>query len=247
LREFEELIDVEPSWPMVVDQFAGSFTTAEILPADSAQARNTLLQLQVTVRSPLGAIALNCGGILVHDGFLRIFGGSNPAGPDGLPSMAEINGFPAEVDLAWTPSGGLIIAQDVLGGVFALNGIDPEAAGRPGQPGEVTYFSPRSLEWDAMGLGHSAWLSAIVCGGLAELYEGLLWPGWRDEVGPVGPRGGLSFYPFLWSAEAQDDLAGTTRQPVPMDQLLSLHADTCRQMGLADPGFLGRYSTTALA
>jgi hypothetical protein len=114
----------------------------------------------------LGAIALNTGGIQIHDGWLRVHGGSG-GGPTGLPSMAEVNGFPKTVDPGWQPPAGLIVAHDVLGGVFALNGMEAEKHGRPGNPGGVVYFSPISLTWQGMEMGHSRWLTWLLDGGAA--------------------------------------------------------------------------------
>jgi len=98
MRDIGELVDVpDPAWPWVTDDLDCSFAHYTVLPPDPAQCRATLHQLQVTARSPLGAIVLNTGGILMHDGWLRIYGGSG-GGPAGLPSMAEVNGFPAAVE-----------------------------------------------------------------------------------------------------------------------------------------------------
>ncbi|MFJ2478342.1 DUF2625 family protein [Streptomyces sp. NPDC087659] len=239
MRDFTELADVPgPSWPVLTDQFAGSFTGHVVLPPDPEQCRAALLQLQVTARSPLGAITLNTGGILVYDGWLRLYGGSG-GGSAGLPSMAEINGFPDAVDPNWRPSEGLIIAHDVLGGVFAMNGMDPEQHGRPGRPGGVIYFSPNTLTWQDMEMGHSEWLTWLLDGGAASHYYDFLWPTWRTEVYALGLREGISVYPFLWSVEGQEDMTATTRKPAPLKQILGMHAALCGQLGLAHPGRLG--------
>jgi hypothetical protein len=191
----------------------------------------------VTARSPLGGIVLNTGGILVHHGWLRLYGGSGD--PNGLPGMAEVNGFPAQVQADFSPPAGLIVAHDVLGGVFALNGMEPERHGRPGQPGGVVYFSPVSMTWEDMELGHGQWLTWLLDGGAAEHYHDLLWPTWRTEVAGLSLREGVAVYPFLWSQEAQEDMAATSRRPVPLEQILGLHAASCEQLGLDNPGELG--------
>jgi hypothetical protein len=238
MRDITELVDVPmPSWPMVSDAFAGSFTSYRVLPPEEERCRATLHQLQVTARSPLGAITLNTGGILVHDGWLRVYGGSG--GANGMPGMAEVNGFPATVEPGWQPPAGLIVAHDVLGGVFALNGVVPEQHGRPGPPGGVVYFSPMTLTWEDLEMGHSEWLSWLLDGGAAGHYEDVLWPTWRAEVAELGLREGITTYPFLWSEEAQDDIAATTRKAVPLEQILGMHSSFCAQLGLGQPGELG--------
>ncbi len=239
MRDISELADVpDPSWPLLSDHLASSFTPNVVLPPDPDRCRATLHQLQVTAWSPLGAITLNTGGILVHDGWLRVYGGSG-GGPAGLPSMAEINGFPETVEDGWQPPAGLIVGHDVLGGVFALNGMEPEQHGRPGTPGGVVYFSPSTLSWQDLELGHSQWLTWLLDGGAAGHYHDVLWPTWRTEVAELGLRDGISVYPFLWSQEAQQDMAATTRKAVPLAQILELQASFCDQLGLGEPGDLG--------
>lgn len=66
--------------------------------------------------------------------------------------------FPAEPDPGWYPADGLVVGHDVLGGVFFPNGAGPARAGRPGAPGQMTYFVPGTLKWEALDMGHSAWV-----------------------------------------------------------------------------------------
>lgn len=131
------------------------------------------------------------------------------------------------------------MGQDVLGGVFALNGHDPAAAGRPGDPGQMTYFAPDTLAWEAMDMGHSGWVAWLLSGRLDTFYDGLRPPGWREEAAALSLSEGISVFPFLWTEEAHADLAATSRRAVPMREILGVAADFALQMGPADPGFLG--------
>jgi hypothetical protein len=58
-----------------------------------------------------------------------------------------------------------MVGYDVLGGRFELNGPDPAANGRTGNPGEICYFGPDTMKWESSGAGHGAWLSWIAAGG----------------------------------------------------------------------------------
>ncbi|MFF0292535.1 DUF2625 family protein [Kitasatospora sp. NPDC004614] len=233
MRELDELIDVDdPAWPELRKALDGA-PSVRVLPADEQEARRCLLQLQVTARSTLGALTLHTGGLLLDDGWLRVFGGGGPA------SLGRVNRFPATFDPAWHPGTGLVLAHDVLGGVFALNGHDPAAEGRPGTPGQVTYFAPDSLEWESLDVGHSAWLGWLLSGQWETFYDGLRWPGWREETAALAADEGIAVYPFLWSEQAHEDLAATSRKPVPMRELLGIAGEFAQQVGLPDPGFLG--------
>jgi hypothetical protein len=241
VRDLSELTTVEePAWPRLAEMIAESPVDVQVLPADPAQCATTLLQLQVTARSWLGAVTLNTAGLLVDHGWLRIYGGSRA--PSGLPALAEVNGFPSQPTPDWRAAYGLVIAHDVLGGAFALNPGDPAAWGRPGKPGEVVYFAPDSMSWEPLEAGYGAWLSWILSGGLEQFYQELRWPGWEAESAALTPDKGITVYPFLWSAEAHHDLGATTRGPAAMRELLGLHGEFHRQLGGADPGFLGSIS-----
>ncbi|KDN82218.1 DUF2625 family protein [Kitasatospora cheerisanensis] len=122
----------DPAWPELRTALAAA-PSVRALPVDEREGRRCLRQLQVTARSTLGALTLHTGGLLVDDGWLRVYGGGTGAG-DGLPSLGRVNRFPAAPDPAWHPGTGLVLGHDVLGGVFALNGHDPAGAGRPGAP-----------------------------------------------------------------------------------------------------------------
>ncbi|WVG01873.1 DUF2625 family protein [Streptomyces iakyrus] len=152
MREVNELINVDdPAWPLLLQELSGTDVPVEVLPGDAETGRASLLQLQVSARSNLGGMVLNCGGLLVDSGWLRIFGSPSGADAEGLPGLAEINAMPATFDPAWQSGAGLVVAHDVLGGVFALNGGNPRDAGRPGEPGEILYFAPDALGWEALG------------------------------------------------------------------------------------------------
>lgn len=240
MRELSELIGVrEPAWPELKGTLDASPVSVEVLPPDSALGSVSILQLQVTARSYLGAVVLHCGGLVVDDGWLRVFGSPASGAEHGLAALARVNQFPDAFDPAWRPENGLVVAHDVLGGVFALNGAAPSGADRPGAPGEVVYFAPDSLRWEALGVGHSTWLAWLVSGALDEFYADLRWPGWEEEVRALNSNQGLSVFPPLWSAEARQDISATSRRAVPMRELLGVARDSCPQFDGVDPGFLG--------
>ncbi|NUV74916.1 DUF2625 family protein [Streptomyces fungicidicus] len=103
----------------------------------------------------------------------------------------------------------------------------------------MTYFAPDTPAWEALDVGHSQGGAWLLSGRVATFYDGLRWPGWREEAAALDCSQGTAVYPFLWSEEARADLPATTRRPVPMREVLALSRDFARRTGAVDPGFLG--------
>ena len=88
MRSLEELVNVaEPGITLVREWLEGAVRPAVLLPCDPAVGAQTLLGLQVTTRSPMGAMAFETGGLLVDDGWLRILGAPSERLPRGLLSI----------------------------------------------------------------------------------------------------------------------------------------------------------------
>jgi hypothetical protein len=220
MRTVDDLVNVpDPAWPQLQHELAAAPVPIEVLPIDPESGRECLRRLQVTVRFRMGALALHTGCLWVEDGWLRVLGGGDPRRQ--VPDLAQSNGLTGKP----TAPPSMLVGYDVLGGRFEVNGSDPLTLGRPGGPGEVCYFAPDSLEWEALGFGHGVWLSWIAAGRTAGFYEGLRWPTWREETLPLGGSQGLAVYPFLWSAEAQADLAATHRAPAQIDEVFRLNEE----------------------
>ncbi|GAA1466057.1 DUF2625 domain-containing protein [Nocardiopsis exhalans] len=236
MRELSELVDVQHrAWPELSRMFEAGPLDVRVLPPDPEHPGRCLLRVQVGAGSFLGAVALESSGILVDGGWLRVHGG----GCADLPGLDRVNGMTGEIGDVRPAR--LVVAHDVIGGVFALNGPETEALGWPGAPGEMVYFAPDSLEWEPLGTGCSGWWERLLAGHLTEFYEGLRWPGWRAETANLPPSTGVTVYPFLWSAEAQSDLAATTRTPAPVAELVGANLEFCSSLGLPAPGPLGSF------
>ncbi|HEV2236648.1 MAG TPA: DUF2625 family protein, partial [Ktedonobacterales bacterium] len=103
---------VDPMWPIVKSWLRSASHAVNVLHVEPEVARTTLLALQVTTRSPLGAMAYETGGILVDSGWLRLLGSQS----DGMQSgILAWNGL-AQTAIPLPPEGSLIVAHDVLGG-----------------------------------------------------------------------------------------------------------------------------------
>jgi hypothetical protein len=203
MRALTDLIDTaDPAWPAIEAAVAAAPVRVAVLPADPRRADDELLRLQVTTRSWLGAVVHRSGGLVLDHGWLRVLG----SGHDDR-RLAALGAVNARV------TGGIIVAQDVLGGQFAW----AAGSGRP----TIEYFAPDTLRWEDCERGYGDWLAAMLDGGLTGFYEDLRWPGWADEVAACRLDQAINTFPPLWTAEGKD-LSAVSRRPVPMAEVMSM-------------------------
>jgi len=75
MRSIDELVNnTDPGWPLVKEWIDSAKNKVEILPVDTGKAKDALYKIQVTTRSPMGAVVYMTGGILVDNGWIRILG-----------------------------------------------------------------------------------------------------------------------------------------------------------------------------
>jgi hypothetical protein len=191
----------------------------EVVPTERQAGERALLALQVTSRSPMGAVALESGGLLIDHGWLRLLGAGSARMTGSLLTWNGLAGPGPEPPLA----GALLVAHDALGGFFALNG-DPAS----GRAGKLSYFPPDALRWEDLDLGYSDFLAWSTTDRLGQFYASLRWPGWERDTAALSPDQGFSVYPFLW-AEGPP-IEERSRRAVPMTELWGLHHDLARQM-----------------
>lgn len=222
MKKAEELINKkDPAWTLVQDWIKSAKNKVEILPADPVKAKESLYKTQVTTSSPMGSIVYMTGGILIDDGWIRILGSGNTKFDRSLPDWNKGKSFK---EFGEAPSF-LIIADDAIGGFYILNG------GALGNDlGKIYYFSPDSLEYEALDVTYSEFLQFCFYNDLDKFYEGNRWKGWRDEVSKIKGDEVFNFYPFLWTAEGKD-IEKNSRKVIPVDEQYSLNLDLRKQLG----------------
>lgn len=204
----------ESAWPTVEGWIKGASNSVEVLAPDEAQKEQALRDSQVTVRSPLGAVLYNTGGLLVDHGWLRFLGSGNPKLTRSMPEWNRGRATHAN----GKSIGFWLVADDAVGGFFALDG-----GAFAGATGEVFYFAPDTLRWEPLNnMGYSDFLVWSFSSKLGRFYESMRWPGWQSEVDTLSPDQAFSFYPFLWTKEGKD-VAKISRKPCAVAEIFSLN------------------------
>ncbi|WP_299030351.1 DUF2625 family protein [uncultured Campylobacter sp.] len=160
-------------WALIEERPKEAKNGYEILPRDESRAQSELLGLQVATRSPMGALAYGCGGIVVDGGWLRVLGSGCECMKRGIYSF----NLGKSVSEAGQMPSYLLVADDILGGFFAISG---GAFG--GKAGNVFYYVLDSGEWEDTQLGCSQFLYWVPCSDISKFYELYRWDGWSDDV-----------------------------------------------------------------
>ncbi len=221
IRPLEELINTKDSgFKLVEDWLKDAKNEIEILERDSIKADLALYRTQVTTRSPMGAIIYETGGILIDNGWIRILGSGSDKLKRNLPEWNKGKSF-EEYGQAMPF---LLIADDAIGGFFALNG------GEFGNQdlGKIYYFSPDTLEWESLNIGYSDFVFWTFTGEIDEFYEGLRWKKWEKEINEMSADRAMSFYPFLWMK--YNDLEKLHRKDIPIEEMWGMQMDVRNQL-----------------
>ncbi len=167
----------------------------------------------------MGAIIYETGGILVDNGWIRILGSGNEKLNRTLPDWNKGKTF----NEYGTQPSILLIADDVVGGFFAING---GALGK--DLGNVYYFAPDTLNWEPMEMGYSDFIWWTFTGNLSDFYSNIRWENWKKDTEEVNGSQGFSFYPFLWTEYS--NINELSRKVMPLIEIWNLQQDFIKQM-----------------
>ena len=222
MRTLEELINKEePAWDLIQEWLQEAINTYEVLPRDAKRAETELLNAQITTRSPMGAILYETGGILINGGWIRLLGSGSERLDRGMFQWNKGKTF----EQYGQPPAYLLVADDILGGLFAING------GAFGQDdlGQIYYLAPDTLSWEPMNCGYSEFVCWTLEGDIDLFYEPYYWEGCQEEVAKLNGNQVFSFFPFLWTKEGQQ-IEAVSRKVVPIEESYRLTMDMQRQL-----------------
>lgn len=214
---------INSAWSETQQWLHEATNTVEVLPGDSKQGAAIFQQLQVSPRSLLGTLALETGGIFVDHGWVRFLGSGSERMHGNLVTW---NSAKAGYGLR----DAFIVAHDVLGGFFAMNG-----GAFPGERGNIYYLAPETLKWQDLHGSYSQLFSWALTGNVEQFYQPLRWLDWKDEVTTMSGDQGFSIIPFLWTG-AEPPISERSRRIIPMTELWGVQQEFARQIGDAKPG-----------
>ena len=162
----------------------------------------------------MGAIIYHTGGLLVDHGWLRFLG----SGSSKLSRSLAAWNRGRSSDENGNSRGFWLVADDVIGGFFALNG-----GAFNGPKTEVFYFAPDTLHWENLsGIGYTEFLNWSFNSNLEKFYESLRWPGWQSEISDLSGDEALSIYPPLFTKEGKN-IADCSRRRCPISEIYDLN------------------------
>lgn len=223
IRPVDELVNKsESAWQLVKQWIDSAKNKVEILPVDTGRATEALFKTQVTTRSPMGSIIYSTGGLLIDDGWIRILGSGSSKLSRTLPDWNQGKSFNEVGDKP--PF--LLVADDALGGFFAINGGQFGA-----ELGKLYYLAPDDLEWEPLGMTYTSFLQFCFNGDLEAFYRDFRWTNWRSDVSKLGGGQAYQFYPFLWTVEGKD-INNMSKKILSIDEQYRFELDMRKQLGL---------------
>jgi hypothetical protein len=211
------------AWPQIAALILAAKFPVEVLPP-SAESQADLTALHVGATTTLGAMVAHTGGLLLDHGWVRLLGSYSDKLHRSLVSWNAAQG----IGQNGKPPTLLIVGDDVLGGIFALNGGAFE-----GDLGMVYYFGPDTLRWESLNCGFTALLHFLIGPGLETFYGGHRWTGWEAETEALSGDGAYFVHPPLWAVGPA--IGERHRGAVPMAEMLATHAKVLPELNKHSP------------
>ncbi|WP_417763038.1 DUF2625 family protein [Shewanella sp.] len=203
MKSLEQLIDTQDDAIVQIRTWQQEAELSVTLLPAAANSGEQLQQLQLSTHSVLGALVYHTGGVLIADGWLRFLGSGCPQLTRALVSWNHSN------------SGYLLVADDVVGGFFAIN---DGALGS--DVGDLYYLPPDALDWEPLEVGFSDFFAWSMSENLLQFYADVDITRLLSEYRHCSTEHALHFYPPLWSQEG--NVSQSARRLVPLTELRAL-------------------------
>jgi len=209
VKDISELICEDNAWAMLQDWIHDSQVNIRILENTKAEGEEALFNLQITNKSTMGAVALECGGFIVDHGWLYLLGSGHSEIFGSLTNNKHLSLFEE----------GFVVAYDVVGGIFAIN-----TGGFDNNTRNIYYFAPDTLEWEDTGKGYTDFIYWVLHGDLNKYYESFRWSNWIEDVSVLTRDQGISIFPYLWTEEGKD-VENSNKEAISIKEIWGIQSD----------------------
>lgn len=183
-------------WDAILKTISESGKNIKVYPVNLEAVSSINKTYEIDAESTLGAVLNNCGGITI-DSWIRIYGAGE----------IDFRARNAEYNI-----GCIVIAEDVVGGLFILL-----------ESGKIGYFAPDTLEIENLDMSYSQFLFWCVQGDTDSYYSDFRWASWESDLINISTSYGVSFYPYLW-AEAES-INSRSRRLIPMNEIIAFEIE----------------------
>ena len=191
---------------MILKGFSESTTEIQVLPANENNLCVLNDYIDYNKNSSFGIILARTGGVVI-DNWLRIYG-------CGDIDFVQRNKLLIEYGM-------MIIAEDVLGGLFGLE-----------KSGQMFYFAPDTLEWESIETDYPSFLRWICDKEKVDLfYDIFRFDNWEKTAKSLSFKQGIAHFPFLW---ANDNGVNRHREIIPIEEILMLQLDLSKTINVSN-------------
>jgi hypothetical protein len=219
MKSLHDLLCVDSSWWLILDMAVNTGGRFKILPRNPKNAEHCIIELGQSVASIMGAVTYESGGIIIDGGWLRVLG----SGSEKLKRNIIDWNIGRSYDAGETP-GYIMFADDVIGGLYALNGTE-----LGGDTGKVYYLPPSTLKWESMGITLHGFMEACFFGDLEINYTMTRWNDWQTDCANTTGDEVIFFDPPLWE-EQPLNINNRKRRVISSEKAYTLFLDAAEAM-----------------
>ena len=204
-------------WNEVLGMFNNSNKQIHIYEGSETVGKIEIENMGIGINSVLGVIVLYTAGICI-DNWIRVIGQKC----NEHNGILQYNSEQMNEDSA-AMKGMLIVAQDVVGGIFAVN-ISKYSE----SINKVWYFAPDTLEWECLDMNYAEFIAWAAKGNTDEFYNSMRWETWEEDCKNMNFDEACLIYPFLWAKEC--DVSTATKKVVPFMELMGINMEYVKEL-----------------
>lgn len=194
-------------WKEIINIANQANRTIIFLKEDVIDRKEECERLGIPSKTVLYSVVSNSNGIII-DNWIRIWGQDSSLNNGLFYYNSKFKDY---------ISGMILVACDVVGGLFAIN------ITRFNDNNLIWYFAPDTLDWECLDMKYNEFLAWTFQENIDEFYETMRWKNWEEDVKGFEINKAILVYPFLWAKEC--DIENATKKLVAIDEIISMNFD----------------------